>query len=236
MPHNITAMPAEAKRLLRLHRNNLTSQPHSPKLCSSVIRNITVFDQSHFAIEQRIWICSQPKQGINPWVLVIWTDSGDNGNETSLQSIWDVLPHEIRAQGPFLIPATRYRPNTGLYTHKYASFESPPVASRLLRGFETSTLLHISFGRTLRSELMSKDALYCLTEVIGLAASSENQFLNIIERKLMEYTDDKHDGDVNMLPNLTYLRNVLYQQKNWILRVLDWLKTQMTPQWPMTND
>jgi hypothetical protein len=235
-PSNITAMRTEAKALLRLHQNTLTSQPHSPKLCSSIIRNITVLDQSHFAIEQRVWICLQPKQGINPWVLVIWTDSGDNGNETSLQAIWDVLPHEIRTQGPFLIPATRYRPNTGLYSHKYPSFESPPVAPRLLRGFETGTLLHINFGRTLRSDLMSKDALYCLTEVIGLAASSENQFLNLIEGKLMEYTDDEHDGDVNMLPNLTYLRSILYRHKSQILRVLDWLKTHRTLQWPTTND
>lgn len=236
LTRDITAMRAEAKRLLHLHLNNLASQSHSSKLCSSVIRNITVFDQSHFAIEQRIWICLQPKQGINPWVLVIWTDSGDNGNETSLKAIWDVLPHEIQAQGPFLIPATRYRPNTGLYSHKYASFESPPVAPRLLRGFETGTLLHISFGRTLRSDLMSKDALYCLTEVMGLAASSENQFLNLIERKLVEYTNNEHDEDINMLPNLTYLRNVLYQQKYRILRVREWLKTHMNPQWPMTND
>lgn len=235
-PRNITAMRAEAKALLHLHHNTLTSQPHSQKLCSSIIRNITVLDQSHFAIEQRIWICLQPKQGINPWVLVIWTDSGDNGNETSLQAIWDVLPHEIRTQGPFLIPATRYRPNTGLYSHKYPTFESPPVAPRLLRGFETGTLLHINFGRTLRSDLMSKDALYCLTEVIGLAASSENQFLNLTERKLMEYIDDEHDGDVNMLPNLTYSRNILYRHKSQILRVLDWLKTHRTPQWPTTND
>jgi hypothetical protein len=235
-PRNITAMRAEAKGLLRSHHNIMSSQPHSPKVCSSVVRNITIFDQSHFAIEQRIWICLQPKQGINPWVLVIWTDSGDNGNETSLQAIWDVLPHDIRTQGPFLIPATRYRPNTGLYSHKYPTFEPPPLAPRLLRGLETGTLLHISFGQTLRSDLMSKDALYCLSEVIGLAASSENQFLNLIARKLMEYTNDEHDGDVTMLPNLTYSRNVLYQQKNRIVRVLDWLKTHRTPQWPMTND
>ncbi|KAB5554580.1 hypothetical protein GE09DRAFT_1058890 [Coniochaeta sp. 2T2.1] len=237
-PRSVTAMRAEAKRLLRSHHTILTSQPHSPRLCSSVIRNITVLDQSHFAVEQRVWICLQPKQGISPWVLVIWTDSGDNGNETSLQAIWDILPHEIWTQGPFLIPATRYRPNTGLYSHKYPSFEAPPAAaSRLLRGFETGTSLHISFGRTLRSDLMSRDALYCLTEVIGLAASSENQFLNLLERKLVEYTDDDQAGDVDMLPNLTYLRNILYRHRTQVLRVLDWLKTpHRTPPWPSTND
>ncbi|KAJ2996496.1 hypothetical protein NUW58_g968 [Xylaria curta] len=233
---NIIAMRTEAKGLLRLHHNILTNQIHAPKLCSSVIRNITVLDQSYFAIEQRIWVCLQPKQGIDPWVLIIWTDTGDNGNETSMQPIWDVLPREIQTQGPFLIPATRYRPNTGLYAHKYPSFDSPPIGPRLLRGFETGILLHTSFGRTLRSDLMSKDALYCLTEVMGLAASSENQFLNLIERKLMEYTDDEHDGDAHMLPNLTYLRNVLYRHRSQILRVTDWLKTHRTPQWPTTND
>lgn len=35
---------------------------------SFVARDISLFDDTHFAIEQRITVCMQPQQGPNDWI------------------------------------------------------------------------------------------------------------------------------------------------------------------------
>lgn len=50
--------------------------------------------------------------------------------------------------------------------------------------FQKVPTLRLDYGRTLRENLMSCDPFYTLSEVFGLAASSEKQFLNLVELKL----------------------------------------------------
>jgi len=82
---------------------------------------------------------------------------------------------------------------------------------------------------------MAQDALYSLTEVFTLAASSQMQFLNLIDAKLDTYTSsmDSPDSAFSSLPNLRYTKRILIRYMQMTRRVLESIRTASAhSKWP----
>ncbi len=95
--------------------------------------------------------------------------------------------------------------------------------------------LPTDYGRSLRPSTMARDALYSPTEVFALAASSQLQFLNLIDIKLDGYTSDilPIERASWLLPNLRYTKQVLYRHIHATRRTLDSIRNASThPKWP----
>lgn len=97
---------------------------------------------------------------------------------------------------------------------------------------QSAALLPQDYGRTLHPKVMSRDALYSLTEVLNFAASSQMQFCNLIDIKLNQYTSLPPAQDMRNLPNLKYLKQILYDHVQKTQRVLESLENTKDCKWP----
>lgn len=135
-----------------------------------------------------------------------------------------------RARKYSLWPIIRYRPNMGLYPERLSVTDNtdakqvPPCASRL----------HLDFGHSLRMSLMAEDPFYALTEVFAVAATSQNQLLNMVEHKLAQDTQQS-DKDFDALPNLRYLKSVLLRQMEQTKQVCRSIQNIEDSKWPRST-
>jgi Mg2+ and Co2+ transporter CorA len=79
---------------------------------------------------------------------------------------------------------------------------------------------------------MAQDAMYALSEVLSFTASSQMQFLNLIDIKLEQQTSLPPAQDLLSLPNLKYLQKILYGHIQKTQRVLDSINNTKSPKWP----
>ena len=92
--------------------------------------------------------------------------------------------------------------------------------------------LPTDYGRFLHPKIMTNDAFYSLTEVFSFAASSQMEFLNLIDVKLDRYTSLPSAQDFQSLPNLKYTKQILSRHIQKTQRVLDSIKNAQHPKWP----
>lgn len=96
---------------------------------------------------------------------------------------------------------------------------------------QSASLLHVDYGRSLRSSIMAADPFYALNEIFSFAASSEMYFLNLIDIKLDKYTGPNiHEPD--SLPNLKYTKDILYRHIQKIQRILNSIHNAQHFKWP----
>ncbi|KAH7633199.1 cora-like Mg2+ transporter protein-domain-containing protein, partial [Sordaria sp. MPI-SDFR-AT-0083] len=90
------------------------------------------------------------------------------------------------------------------------------------------------YGRSLHASVMDQDAFYCLTEVFNFAASSQMEFLNLIDLKLDLYTSLPTEEDFEVLPNLKYSKKILYRYIQKTERVLESIRNATNKEscWP----
>ena len=130
----------------------------------------------------------------------------------------------------------RYLPIT-LRRHKIA------LKSHLLQqdGLEPSarSVGHLpqDYGRSLHSSIMTKDAFYCLTELLDFAASSHMEFLNLIDLKLDLYISLPAAEDFMVLPNLKYTSKILYRYIQKTERLLGSIRHAISSdsRWPKAS-
>ncbi|KAH8660512.1 hypothetical protein BX600DRAFT_438725 [Xylariales sp. PMI_506] len=223
----VDAMRREVKSNLQAHHDRLQENSELA-VASSVVRDISIIDHIYFALEQRIWICLQPNISQNDsgnprWSLIIWTDAGRTPGVKSILDL-NLLPTEFQTGPTSLLPVIDYKGYAGLAAEK---FESDDLVTPV-NGAESTSQLCIGYGRTLHDDIMATDPLYALTEVFKVATASVNQYLNVIEQKLEEFTDDKTYDDLDVLTNLRYLKNLLYQQERQLKQVSSWLEPRET--------
>ena len=141
-------------------------------------------------------------------------------------------PWLIQAPDHYL-PIIVHKHMIALKWHLMAPTESGPA--------ETSTRsaarLPVDYGRSLRPDTMARDALYSLTEVFALAASSQMQFLNLVDTKLDGYTAATLDPRAaGALPNLRHTKQILYRYVGATRRALDGIRGAAAPlphpKWP----
>ncbi|KAM4057225.1 corA-like Mg2+ transporter protein [Hirsutella rhossiliensis] len=187
----------------------------------SMVRNFYVFDEMHFAVEQRISICMQPANNGKTFSLIVWLDSG--APIPSRPSVpWSVRQHES-----YYLPVILHRHMVALKFHLFASADSGDDAHA-----RSASSLPADYGRSLRPSIMARDALYSLTEVFDFAASSQMEFLNLIDVKLDKYTSLPAEEDFQILPNLTYMKQTLYQYIQKTQRTLDSIRSAQQGKWP----
>ncbi|KAK3392425.1 cora-like Mg2+ transporter protein-domain-containing protein [Sordaria brevicollis] len=194
----------------------------------SMIRDFYLFDEMHFAVEQRISICMEKSKDGKTFQLLVWLDSGTEGHSfTSSGKERSYSPYPISTQSEpysdtnrpsypwevasrdadrYYLPVTLRKHKIALKTHLFQKerSESDPSA-------RSAAHLPEDYGRSLHSSVMAKDAFYCLTEILEFAASSHMEFLNLIDLKLDQYTSLPATEDYKVLPNLKYTKKILYQ-------------------------
>ncbi|KAL7781015.1 hypothetical protein V8C43DRAFT_299193 [Trichoderma afarasin] len=198
-------------------------------LGESIIRNYYVFDNAHFAIDQRISICMQhdSEDEKKTFRLFVWIDAGTRSSR-GFTYPWDVEDLESR-----LHPVVDYRPMVALKSHLFQSSDSinMGVPSRQ----DSLSQLSNDYGRSLHRETKAVDPFYALTEVFQFSANSQQQFLNMIDTKIRIYTSQASQKDHEILPHLKYTQEILYSRIQDIKRVLRSIENTARPVWAKSN-
>jgi len=97
---------------------------------------------------------------------------------------------------------------------------------------QSASQLHVDYGRSLHPSIMSRDAFYNLTELLGFTASSHIKFLNLINIKLDKYTSQTQVRESQSLLHLKYTKNILYRHIQKTQRILESIKNARYSTWP----
>ncbi|KAL4939102.1 hypothetical protein BDV06DRAFT_199476 [Aspergillus oleicola] len=209
-PEKIEQLRQEGRRAVEEHHHTLSRLSLSGMSTGdSILRDFYVFDETHFAIEQRISICMQ--QVGSSFTLLIWLDSGKKLSEDSLNPQY--TPWATTGVGSRLLPVIRHIHEVALKSHLFSDpgTDTRPAASNGFRDIQSVSRLHADYGRSLRPNLMGEDAFYALAEIFNFAASSEMCFLNLIDTKLDSYAQGLEGNELVDLQNLRYTRQILYR-------------------------
>ncbi|KAJ5623415.1 hypothetical protein N7490_012020 [Penicillium lividum] len=191
-------------RITRLSSSGMT-------IGDSMVRDYLMFDNTHFAIEQRISI------------LFVWIDSGK-------EFPGDCTAPWAPGAGTRLLPVIRHMHMVALKSHLFAdSLNNDRMGDP--RQSQSASHLHVHYGRSLRPSLMATDAFYALHEIFSFAASSEMHFLNLIDVKLDQYTEST-ENEFGSLPSLKYTKEILYRHIQKIQQTLDSIRNAKHPKWP----
>lgn len=124
---------------------------------------------------------------------------------------------------------------TELEPRLFQTIKNNNVNDDISRQDQSASWLPAEYGRTLDPGVMAQDAMYALSEVLGLTASSQMQFLSLIDVKLEQQTLLSHAQDRLCLPNLKYLQKILYGHIQKTQRVLDSIASTTSPKWPKAS-
>lgn len=162
----------------------------------------------------------------------VWLDSGADcdsafgfGSADQMKPPWAVQPPRSH-----YLPIVLHKHTIALKWHLAA-----PAQSDIQPSARAASHLPTDYGRSLRPAIMAQDALYALTEGFALAASSQSQFLNLIDAKLDGCTSANMPPERNWesLPNLRYAKQVLHRYTNATRQALNGIRSASThPKWP----
>ncbi|RSL54937.1 hypothetical protein CEP54_009622 [Fusarium duplospermum] len=195
------------------------------QLGDSMVRNFYVFDETYFAIEQRISICLQLAKNQKTFTLLVWLDAGADFPDLTL------TPWSVRTPESYYLPVIRHKPMIALKCHLFADQPSDRMDFSGGKIQSLSNLPH-DYGRSLRPSIKAKDPFYNLNEVFNFAASSQVQFLNLIDAKLDSYVSRPADQEYESLPDLKYTKEMLYRHLQKTKQVLESIKNAQLSTWP----
>lgn len=164
-----------------------------------------------------------------------WIDTGKDLGELSGGPWFRSNPAETAYtldQRTFL-PTIQIRPWAALRSHgrehEVARAKRPPP-----KYAQSSALVHLDYGRTLDTELMSTDAFYAFHELFAFCASSHAQFLDLVEQNISEEvpTDASPEALSLAQSNYTYMQELLEGQISRLHGNLDAIKVRGGPSWP----
>jgi hypothetical protein len=156
--------------------------------------------------------------------VLVWLDSGDDVSYQTPQP-WSVRPPD------YLLPVIRHKHMIALKCHLFTSPNSGDTSSAT-NNDQSVSHLPTDYGRSLRPNVMSRDAFYSANEVFNFAASSQMEFLNLIDIKLDKYTSLPSEQDFESLPNLIYTRQILNRHIQRTQRVIESIKNARSSRWP----
>lgn len=102
---------------------------------------------------------------------------------------------------------------------------------------QSSSLLHLDYGRDLDRHALASDAFYASTEIFKLTAFSESQFLNMIHSKLSnELSPTSIIGNKDFtLSNLFYYQNILERHLQRTSEIRETIKLSSQLEWPKND-
>lgn len=157
--------------------------------------------------------------------MLVWLDAGtDFPNLTT-------IPWSVRTPESYYLPVIRHKPMLALKCHLFAAQPSDRMD---ISGDKIQSLSNLShdYGRSLRPKIKAKDSFYNLNEIFNFAASSQVQFLNLIDAKLDSYVSRPADQEYESLPDLKYTKETLYRHLQKTKQVLESIKNAQLPAWP----
>ncbi|KAI0396024.1 hypothetical protein F5Y17DRAFT_151626 [Xylariaceae sp. FL0594] len=216
----------EGVEALKDHHHHISKLSSSPmSIGESMIRDFHVFDQKHFAVEQRISVCMQPGDDGKTFTVLVWLDAGP---EPAVAGDW---PWVVRPPESYLLPVIRHKHMAALKCHLFTDPRGDDSSS-MTSDAQSALNLSKDYGRFLHPRTMSLDAFYSLNEVFNFAASSQAQFLNLLEVKLDQYTSLPRAMEYQSLPSLKFAKTILQKHIQKTRRVLDNIKSAQSSKWP----
>ncbi|PNP40643.1 hypothetical protein TGAMA5MH_07642 [Trichoderma gamsii] len=220
------------KDALERHHEKLLSLNPALNLGESMIRDYYVFDEIHFAIDQRISICMQ--QAEDGWLegeeklfrILVWADAG-SGTSRGEHDPWDAESYEMKYH-----PVIENKPMIALKSHLLRP-GAPEKGSWTPQ--DPVSQLYQNYGRSLRPDIQAADPFYALGEIFQLSANSQQQFLNMIDAKLRTYSAKGPEYGHEILPHLKYTQQILYSRILDIKRVLMSIENTLRPAWAKSN-
>lgn len=101
---------------------------------------------------------------------------------------------------------------------------------------QTASLLHKDYGKLLDVRVMRLDPFYALHELFAFCASSELQFLNMIDSKISSETGYRMLRSAPALSNLLYNREILESHAVRLREVIAVIRRRGSPEWPRALD
>lgn len=161
----------------------------------------------------------------------------DNGRDLSLSppGPWFPTPNE-HTWGTYIHPVTLHHEKLALLpwvtqSHGY----DPPTREFMWEASQNACLLPLQYGRLLDKEVVGQDCLYALHEIFKFAASSELQFLNLLQTQVdLELSSLKLRN--NALVNLRYITKIVGDHVTNLAANVTLLRARETSDWPRATD
>ncbi|KAK3338671.1 hypothetical protein B0T25DRAFT_599349 [Lasiosphaeria hispida] len=196
---------------------------------SSIIRRYSVIDEKTLVIEQDISFCATARRD-GGWVGTIWTDSGIPFD--CLETLELKVPSgaSVRGRNERYIPLVLHRPKIAISRPEPPLPAAPPAPSTP----PCPLLFHLpsQYGSTLDSDLARVDALYAFSEIISIAASSENKLLNLLQERIDIGLRAFHGVEESSLENLQYLATLLQGIHERSEEVVCLIENEAYSKWP----
>jgi Mg2+ and Co2+ transporter CorA len=97
-------------------------------------------------------------------------------------------------------------------------------------------LLSTHYGSTLQPEAMRADPTYALSELFAFAASSESQFLNLMQAQVESAITSYEDQEELSRKSLIYNKKLVDEHVRYIRETICSLKSRGESRWPKAKD
>lgn len=127
-------------------------------------------------------------------------------------------------------PTIRHRPKLALKSAKHVLSPEEPI--RNVRFPQGALLLRRDYGKHLDIQLLKIDPFYALHELFAFVASSELQFLNLVDSKLGPETGyEILSQKTPSLSNLLYTQEILQAHIQHLYENIETIKRRGSPDW-----
>jgi hypothetical protein len=128
-----------------------------------------------------------------------------------------------------IYPTIQHRPGVALQSDDLAL----PYKDNKIGAFpQSASLLHQDYGRLLNVDVMRCDPFYALHELFAFCASSELQFLNMMDSKISSETGYAMFHSVPTLSNLLYNQEILESHEVRLRDIIEIIRRRGNPDWP----
>lgn len=154
-----------------------------------------------------------------------WDES--NGQSTTYDPYVPIVQH--RAKIAFLVP------QMDLAQGK-STIASSVTEQRSKDPSQSACMLPAQYGSLLDHDTMRCDALYAFSDLFAFAASSENQFLGLIQSEVDMAIRSFRGQEQWSLESLRYSKGLLDEHAEHIEQTLAFLKTEDSKHWPQAEE
>ncbi|KAI9794812.1 MAG: hypothetical protein M1816_002940 [Peltula sp. TS41687] len=238
--HQLETWRQEGAKSLRSFVEKLTMGRESDtKSGDSIVREFSVHDHQHFSFEQDMSL--HIMNALGGWLAIVWLDMGNNLSEgpqgpwTSdffKTDPWAVNYHPVLQQKACIALENQTVASQRGLSHKTLDRDMPNKIE------QSVSLLHLDYGRKLDAEILPQDPLYALYDIFHLSASSEVQFLNMMQTKLKRELSPLSQQRSSTLSNLLYHKQIverhiqrIKENKNFIeVQIASEMSNRQTPE------
>ncbi|MCJ1382414.1 hypothetical protein MMC17_005527 [Xylographa soralifera] len=198
----------------------------------SIVRAYNVHDETHFSIEQDISIYMN-RTTSGP-ICLVWLDTGNDLTHGPEGPWFTSEDRHIAWPSIIVYPTIQHQPQVSLKSHRTSIDRD---ARRTSSFAQSSSLLHLDYGKLHDSSLMACDPFYALDELFKFCANSEIQLLNLIESKLSRETGYAllSSGQNSQLSNLLYNQDILDEHEKRLRDNIEIIRVRGGLKWPRAS-